>query len=97
MTTLTNTNNKSIKGGIDMDTLINAWTEYLMEVGFDRLDAYSMAYRKVVRKGIKTLPVDEKEYARFRSDDDGCRYNTLSHCCEEFSFHNNYNEYSYGD
>lgn len=68
MTTLNNTNNKSIKGGIDMDTLINAWTEYLMETGFDRLDAYAMAYRKVVRKGIKHLPHEEKSYARMVGD-----------------------------
>ena len=74
MTTLNNTNNKSIKGGIDMDTLINAWTEYLMEVGFDRLDAYSMAYRKVVRKGIKTLPHKEKPFARIIGDGNHMKY-----------------------
>lgn len=96
MTTLTNTNNKSIKGGIDMDTLLKAWVDYYAK-NFDSMDAYAYAYRKVVVKGIKTLPVDEKEYARFRSGDDGCSYNTLSHCCEEFSFHNNYNEYNYDD
>lgn len=95
MNKLTNTN-KSIKGGIDMDTLLKAWTDYYAE-SWDSIDAYALAYRKVVIKGTKTFPVIEKTYARFRSDDDGCHYVTHNHCDEEHSFHNNYNEYNYNE
>ena len=91
----TNSNNKRTGGQqMTIDELLNIWEEHLIEVGFDQLDAYSLAYRKVIIQKVRRLPKTYKEHVCIRNDDDGNRCNSLNHYNDEYSYHNNYNEYN---